>query len=118
MAPRDPEDLLPLSPPVFSILLTQGTQAMHGYAVMQELERRTEGREALLPGSLYTTIARMVDDELIEEVPAPADEPSTDRRRRFYKATRFGRAVARAEATRLDKLLQLARDQKLIRGTP
>jgi DNA-binding PadR family transcriptional regulator len=112
MATSDPHDLLPLSPPVFTILLTLGTQAMHGYAIMQELERRTDGRESLLPGSLYATIARMVDEELIEEVDAP--DTSSDRRRRFYKATRFGRSVARAEANRLAGLVKLAREQKLI----
>ena len=112
MAPADPNRLLPLSPPVFTILLTLGTRSMHGYAIMQELERRTDGRETLLPGSLYATIARMVSEELIEEVPAPDSE--TDHRRRYYKATRFGRSVARAEANRLAGLVRLARQQKLI----
>jgi DNA-binding PadR family transcriptional regulator len=112
MTPSDPNRLLPLSPPVFSILLTLGAEAMHGYAIMQELERRTDGRETLLPGSLYATIARMVDEQLIEEVRAPTTE--TDARRRFYKATRFGRSVARAEAIRLAGLVRLAREQKLI----
>jgi DNA-binding PadR family transcriptional regulator len=112
MTTSDPNRLLPLSPPVFSILLTLGTQSMHGYAIMQELERRTEGRETLLPGSLYATIARMVEEDMIEEVPAPPTE--TDRRRRFYKATRLGRSVARAEANRLAGLVRLAREQKLL----
>jgi DNA-binding PadR family transcriptional regulator len=116
MSPRDPQDLLPLTPPVFSVLLTLGTRAMHGYAMMQELERRTEGREILLPGSLYATIARMLEDGLIQEVPAPKSEETTDKRRRFYKVTELGRAVARAEVTPLDRLLELAREQKLIRS--
>jgi DNA-binding PadR family transcriptional regulator len=115
MSSHDPEALLPLSPPVFSILVTLGRDAMHGYAIMQELERRTEGKEKLLPGSLYMTIARMVQDGLIEEV-APSGQDAADRRRRFYHATAFGRAVARAEAARMERLLGLAREQKLIRG--
>lgn len=113
MPTRDPQELLPLSPPVFHILLTLGTDAMHGYRVMRELERRTEGRETLLPGSLYAIIARMAQEGLIEEVPVPPGEAAADRRRRYYCATRFGRAVARAEAERLARLLELARTQKL-----
>jgi DNA-binding PadR family transcriptional regulator len=112
MPTSDPNSRLPLSPPVFSILLTLGSKAMHGYAIMQELERRTDGRETLLPGSLYATIARMVADQLIEEVSAP--DESTDRRRRFYRATGFGRSVARAEAHRLAGLVKLAREQRLL----
>jgi DNA-binding PadR family transcriptional regulator len=88
---------------------------MHGYRIMQELEERTGGRETLLPGSLYATIARMVQEGLLEEVPPPPEEAS-DRRRRFYRATGFGRAVARAEAARMSGLLELAREQRLLGG--
>jgi DNA-binding PadR family transcriptional regulator len=114
MAQRDPAELLPLSPPVFNILLVLGNEVMHGYAIMQEVERRTEGKETLLPGSLYATIARMVGEGLIEEVvPRGEDEG----RRRYYRRTRFGRAVARAEATRMGRLVALAREQDLVSGT-
>jgi DNA-binding PadR family transcriptional regulator len=111
----DPAALLPLSPPVFAILLTLGSETMHGYRIMQEVERRTEGRETLLPGSMYATIARMVQDGLIGEM-APPPAADSDRRRRFYRATAFGRAVARAEADRMQALLRLAAEQQLIRG--
>jgi DNA-binding PadR family transcriptional regulator len=113
--PRDPAELLPLSPPVFNILLVLGSEAMHGYGIMQEVERRTGGREVLLPGSMYATIARMVSEGLIEEVAARG---GGEGRRRLYRRTRFGRAVARAEAQRMGMLLTLAREQDLLSGTP
>ncbi len=116
-----PDELLPLSPPVFHILLTLGDDAMHGYAIMQALERRTSGRETLLPGSLYATIARMVSDRLLEEVAAAdlagAAQSSMDRRRRYYRLTPFGRTVAQAEAARMRRLVELALEQDLLRGT-
>jgi DNA-binding PadR family transcriptional regulator len=111
---RDPADLLPLSAPVFNILLVLGSGAMHGYGIMQELERRSGGRETLLPGSLYATIARMVKEGLIEEV-VPRGE--SDRRRRVYRLTRFGRGVAGAEAARMAWLVRQAREQDLLPGT-
>jgi DNA-binding PadR family transcriptional regulator len=114
MTAREPSELLPLSPPVFNIMLVLGSEVLHGYGIMQELERRTGGRETLLPGSLYATIARMVGEGLIEEV---AKRGESDRRRRFYRLTRFGRVVARAEAARMARLLEQARDQDLLPGT-
>jgi DNA-binding PadR family transcriptional regulator len=111
MTTRDPSELLPLTPPVFNILLALGSDVMHGYGIMQEVERRTGGQETLLPGSLYATMARMASDGLIEEV---VQRGGSDRRRRLYRLTRFGRAVARAEATRMRLLVKLAREQKLL----
>ena len=113
MTQRDPAALLPLSPPVFHILLVLGNEVMHGYAIMQELERRTDGKEMLLPGSLYATIARMVSEGLIEEV---VQRRSSDGRRRYYRRTRYGRAVAQAEAMRMGRLVALAREQDLLSG--
>jgi DNA-binding PadR family transcriptional regulator len=114
MKAPQPEDWLPLTPAVFSVLLALGHEAMHGYAMMQELERRTGGREVLLPGSLYATLARMVVDGLVEEVTAPR---GADRRRRYYRLTALGCAVASAEATRMRRLVALAEDQDLLPGT-
>jgi DNA-binding PadR family transcriptional regulator len=102
----DPESLLPLSAPTYAVLITLGDEAMHGYGVIQRFEARTGQRGALLPGSVYNTIARMLNQELIEEVGAPPEE--NDARRRYYRATAFGREVARAESERLRGLLSLA----------
>ena len=112
MQSQRPEELIPLSPPVFNVLLALGDSAMHGYAMMQGLEAKTGGAETLLPGTLYATIARMVDGDLIEECDPPAD--ASDRRRRYYRITSFGREVAVAESSRLERLLAIARAENLI----
>ena len=105
-------DLLPLSPPVYHVLLALGSDAMHGYAIMQAFTEKTSGQEALLPGTLYATIARMVDVDLIEELREPPPG-SSDRRRRYYRVTEFGRAVALAESERIHRLLAVARREQL-----
>ncbi len=105
---QDPKSLLPLSPPVYHVLLALGSDAMHGYAIMQAFTDKTSGEEALLPGTLYATISRMVDAGLIAELPEPPPD-SSDKRRRYYRVTDFGRAVARAESERIHRLLSVAR---------
>jgi DNA-binding PadR family transcriptional regulator len=102
----DPTDLLPLSAPMYSVLITLGDGSMHGYGVIQRFEERTGQRGALLPGSVYNTISRMLRQGMLEEVEPPPEED--DARRRYYRATAFGRAVARAETERLRGLLSLA----------
>lgn len=111
MARPDANDLLPLTPQTLNVLLTLGHTTLHGYAIMQDLERRTRGREKLLPGSLYATIARMVKEGLIEEV--QGHDTSAGKRRREYRATSFGRSVARAEVSRLEGLIEFAQEQDL-----
>jgi DNA-binding PadR family transcriptional regulator len=114
--PQDPRNLLPLSPPVYHVLLALGADAMHGYAIMQAFADKTSGEETLLPGTLYATISRMVDAGLIAELPeAPPD--SSDKRRRYYRVTEFGRAVARAESDRIHRLLTVARRERLASDT-
>jgi DNA-binding PadR family transcriptional regulator len=112
----DLESLLPLTPAVFGILLALGETRLHGYGIMQALHDKTAGRERLLPGSLYASIARMLEDGLIEEAPAPAGVASGGPSRRYYRRTPFGRAVATAEAERLQRLVRLARSEKLVRS--
>jgi DNA-binding PadR family transcriptional regulator len=93
---------------MYAVLITLGEDAMHGYGVIQRFEERTGQEGALLPGSVYNTIARMLKQELVEEVAAPPE--AEDARRRYYRATRFGRAVARAESLRLQEMLRLAEE--------
>ncbi|RMH11476.1 MAG: PadR family transcriptional regulator [Gemmatimonadetes bacterium] len=109
---KRPEDLLPLTPQVYGVLLALGDETRHGYAIIQEFERRTGEQGTLLPGSLYNTLGRMLRAGLVEEVPAPPDE--TDHRRRYYHSTPFGKAVARAESARLARLLRLAEANDLL----
>lgn len=105
----DPEDFLPLNPPRYHILLALGRETRHGYAMMEELERRTRGRITLLPGTLYTSLARLMSDGLVEEVEGPEYEVRGGKRR-FYRATGLGRTVARAESSRLAAVLAMAKD--------
>ena len=100
------EDHLPLSAPMYAVLITIGDGAMHGFGIIESFEATTGQRGALLPGSLYNTIARMMKSGLLDEVPPPPDE--TDGRKRYYRATELGRSVAEAETARLRALLALA----------
>lgn len=104
----DPETYLPLTAAAYHVLLALGDRALHGYAMMQAIEEKTGGRDQLLPGSLYATIGRMVEDGMLEEAAAPT---GADGRRRYYRVTRLGRAVARAESMRLSRLLEIARSE-------
>lgn len=110
---RRTDEQLPLSPPVLYVLLALADQDRHGYAIMQEVEGRTSGKVRLLPGSLYSTIKRMLVQDLIKERPQPAGVDSDDERRRYYGITPFGRQIAAAEVDRLSTLVSFARDKKI-----
>ncbi|MEX2271342.1 MAG: helix-turn-helix transcriptional regulator [Vicinamibacterales bacterium] len=103
------DSLLPLSAPMFHILIALGDDALHGYAVMQAIDERSGGQVRLLPGTLYSTIKKMLALQLLEECDAPAGADSEDARRRYYRATRFGREVRAAETARLSLLVRLAK---------
>jgi len=109
---RKLEGYLPLSPAVYQVLLALGKGPLHGYAIIQEFERRTGRAGALLPGSLYNTIARMVKAGLIVES-ADRPEEEDDSRRRYYAVTDLGRDVARAESQRLRTLLDMADERAM-----
>ncbi|HZU29292.1 MAG TPA: helix-turn-helix transcriptional regulator [Bryobacteraceae bacterium] len=104
----DPEDLLPLAPAVFHILLCLGEGERHGYALKREIARRTDGRLKLGPGVLYGSISKMLEQGLIEESDERPDPHLDDERRRYYRLTGFGRKVAQAEAARMRELVRLA----------
>jgi DNA-binding PadR family transcriptional regulator len=104
-----PDSLLPLPAATFHILMAVADEDRHGYAIIQEIEARTGGELRLSAGTLYRSIQRMIEQDLIVEVherPAPEFD---DERRRYYRITTFGEAVARAEARRLQTLVRLAR---------
>ena len=111
--------LLPLAPAMFQILVAVADQDRHGYAIMQDVTARTDGRMKLSPGTLYGSIKRMLDDGLIVEVDERPDPELDDERRRYYRLTPFGREVAQYEADRLSTLLRQARAAGLTprRGT-
>ena len=109
-----PADRPPLKHSTYQILLALGDESMHGYGVMQALSEKTDGRESILPGTLYAALARMVEDGMVEEVEPPADDESGGPRRRYYRRTALGREVARAESERLRGLLDLAARQNML----
>jgi DNA-binding PadR family transcriptional regulator len=109
-----PETLLPLQSATFHILMALVEGDLHGYAIIQRVAERTSGDVRLSAGTLYRSIQRMLEQELIEEIhqrPAPEKD---DERRRYYRITTFGEAVARAEARRLADLVKLARASGLM----
>jgi DNA-binding PadR family transcriptional regulator len=104
-----PDELLPLPTATFHILLAVADDDRHGYGIIQNVAARTGGQVKLSAGTLYRSIQRMIEQDLLEEIderPAPEDD---DERRRYYRITPFGRAVAGAEARRLNDLVRLAR---------
>ena len=114
---RNPEDMLPLTPAVFHILLALADGEKHGYAIMQEVETLTDGKIRLGPGTLYGSIKRLLAGGLIEESDERPDPELDDERRRYYRLTDFGQRIASAEAERLFLLVRQARLKKLL-GAP
>jgi DNA-binding PadR family transcriptional regulator len=111
-----PESFLPLPPATFHILLAVSRQDRHGYGIIQDVSARTNGKLKLSPGTLYRSIQRMLEQGLLvetEERPAPEMD---DERRRYYRVTPFGEAVARAETERLSQLVRMAREQGFAEG--
>ena len=102
------DDLLPLPPATFHILLAVLNGELHGYAIIQDVEARTDGSLRMSAGTLYRSVARMVEQGLIAEV-AKRRSMADDERRRYYRITPFGTAAARAEMRRLSQLVRLAR---------
>jgi DNA-binding PadR family transcriptional regulator len=115
--PSDVQSLLPLTPSVFHILLALADQDRHGYAIILDVHDRTNGAVRLGTGTLYTAIARLLDQELIEESADRPDVDQDDERRRYYRLTALGREVANAEVTRLASLVKLARSRGITGGT-
>ena len=106
------EQLLPLPPATFHILLALLDEERHGYAIIQDVEERTQGELRMSAGTLYRSIARMVEQGLIAEV-VKRRPVTDDSRRRYYRLTPFGTTVARAEMRRLSQLVQMARARGL-----
>lgn len=109
----DPLDLLPLTPAVLNILLALADGEKHGYAIMQEVAANTAGQVRMGPGTLYGSIKRMLQADLIEESDTRPDPQLDDQRRRYYRLTDLGQRVLKAELRRLDDLIALARDKQI-----
>lgn len=112
----DPASLLPLPPATFHILLSLAEDDRHGYAIIQDVAARTDGELKLSAGTLYRSIQRMLEQGLILETRERPDPEEDDERRRYYRITEYGSAVARAEARRLTQLVKFARESGFAPG--
>jgi DNA-binding PadR family transcriptional regulator len=113
----DPEAFLPLPASEFQILLALADRERHGYAIMQEVVRRSGGAVRLGPGTLYGSIKRMLAAGLIEESDERPAAARDDERRRYYRITALGKRVATADARRMERLVTAARAKRLL-GRP
>ncbi|HME07267.1 MAG TPA: PadR family transcriptional regulator [Bryobacteraceae bacterium] len=107
---------MPLPEASFHILMALSDEDRHGYAVIQEVAARTNGELKLGAGTLYRSIQRMLEEGWIKEVNERPAPDLDDERRRYYRITPQGRAVARAEAKRLTNLVKLARESGFAPG--
>jgi DNA-binding PadR family transcriptional regulator len=99
-----PNTFLPLSPATLHILLSLAGEELHGYAIMQEVQRQSEGKYKLGPGTLYDNLQKMIDRGLVEELGKKAGDD--DPRRRYYRLSMLGRGVLTAEISRLDDVVR------------
>jgi len=113
--PADPKSFLPLKPHWFHVLLSLADQEQHGYGIMQEVLDRTGGKVRLWPATLYGTLKRLMDEELIEECTARPVPEQDDARRRYYRLTRLGRRVLAAESARLEDLVRVIHSKRGMR---
>jgi len=110
--PRDPSDLLPLTPAMFHVLLALADDERHGYAILKDVEARTGGSVRLGAGTLYGIVKRLLADGLIEQSRRRPPAAEDDERRRYYRLTSFGRKVLVAEVERLERAVELAKAAK------
>lgn len=110
-----PKNSPTLTPAAFHIMLVLADGENHGYAIMREVAEHTGGKMRLGPGSLYGTIKRMLADGWIEELDERPDPQLDDERRRYYRLTGVGRKLVQAEAERLEQLVNVAREKRLLR---
>ena len=110
-----PGDFGSLTSMEFEILLSLASGDLHGYAIIHDINERSDGRLTVRPGTLYRAIARLLEAGLIEEIAAPRHEADAERRR-YYRMTKSGRQAAAIESERLSRQLQTARARKLLKS--
>lgn len=103
----DPSNSLPLSPATLHILLSLAGEELHGYAIMQEVARQSDGKYKLGPGTLYDNLQKLIQRKFVHELGHRAGDE--DPRRRYYRLTSLGRGVLAAETERLALVVREAR---------
>ena len=114
LVPEGPEDYLPLTAAVLDIMVALGEEEMHGYAIMQEVRRRTAGKRRLSPGTLYRSLKQMEERGWVVEAEERPEPGLDDERRRYYRLTDLGRRIALAEVERLEGLVDAARSKGFV----
>ena len=110
---EDLDQFLPLSPAALHILLALASEDRHGYGIMQEVVRQSDGRYRLGPGTLYDNLQKLLDQGIVEE--SSPRSSADDSRRRYYRLTRFGRRLLATEITRLEGVVREARSYLKVR---
>ena len=110
-----PEVLLPLSVPVFQILLSLAERDRHGYGIIGDVRERSRDEVVLSTSTLYGAIKRMMRDGLVERSDMRPDPELDDERRRYYRITEFGNEVAACEVQRINRLAEMVRDTEFVR---
>lgn len=105
------DNLLPLSPTTFHVLVAMAHGPRHGYAIAQDVEDLTDGRIVMGPGTLYGSLQRMVSAGLIEETDNPGEDGLHASRRRYYRMTALGSTALRAESERLLRAVNVAQER-------
>ncbi len=111
-----PKEILPLTPPVFHILLALAGEERHGYGIMLDVAKQTDGTLQLGPGTLYGCLKRMLAAGLVEESGERPDPALDDERRRYYRLTPLGERTVRAEARRIAAALAAAKSKRVFAG--
>lgn len=106
----------PLTPAVLHILLALSTEERHGYGIMKQVERESQGKVKMGPGTLYGSIGRMMDAGLIRESDKRPDPDLDDERRIYYAITGAGRTALAIELDRYREVVAVAADKKLTRN--
>jgi DNA-binding PadR family transcriptional regulator len=110
------DDLLPLRPVEFLVLLVLADDERHGYGIVQDIAERTGGKMKLLPGNLYAVLRRLMESGLLDESSRRPAEDLEDQRRRYYRITRLGEKVLTADAERMKSLVQQVEARDLLKA--
>lgn len=110
------DDLLPLRPVEFLVLLVLADDERHGYGIVQDIAERTGGKMKLMPGNLYAVLRRLMESGLLDESSRRPAEDLEDQRRRYYRITRLGEKVLTADAERMKSLVQQVEARDLLKA--
>jgi DNA-binding PadR family transcriptional regulator len=112
MPQKDPQSFLPLTTQWFHIMISLAGEGQHGYGIMRAVRERTGGKVKLWPATLYGSLKRLIEAELIEESDERPAPELDDARRRYYRLTVLGRRVLNAECDRLQDLVRSIRTER------